>query len=82
MPIETSKLYYETVSSKEYRCVIIGQHVYTQIEYLSDKILLSLIEHTRGERSVRDNIFIQFCIYDAFAKGVCTAVSIFSMKIP
>ena len=25
---------------------------------------------------------IAFCLYDAFAKGICTAVSIFSIKIP
>ena len=43
---------------------------------------MSLIEHTRGERSVRDNIFIQFCIYDAFAIGIFAAFNMFSINIP
>ena len=33
--------------------------------------MLSLIEHTRGEHSVRDNSFIKFCCYDARACGIC-----------
>ena len=47
--------------------------------------LLSLMEHTRGEHSVRDNFFIYFLdllIYDAFAMGIFAAFSIFSAKIP
>ena len=43
---------------------------------------MSLSKLTHGVCSNRDNFFIQFCIYAAFAIGICAAASIFSMKIP
>ena len=57
---------------------------------------LSLIEHTRSERSIRDNFFIQFCIFRtvedagpynlgghaAFAMGIFAEFNMFSINIP